>query len=212
MKNQLFSNTEKEKIEAAIQVAEKKTNGEIVVHVSKQSVSYLIGAFLCSLSLGITSLILETISNLYLTNEVSGFEKLFSVGIFIVGFVLAYFVPNVCIIFVPQNEIYKRVIQKAQLIFLEKELFKTKDRTGLLIFISQLERKVEVLGDTGINNQIAPAQWENIVNEITLGIKNKNASDGIIKGISLASELLVSSNFHIKPDDENELPNTISFD
>lgn len=212
MTNQLFTDSDNKKIEAAIKAAEKKTNGEIVVHVSEQSDFYFRGALTCSLALGFSFLVLSYVAAVFFPETVLRHFELISILVFIVSFGLAYIFPSIRILFVPQKELLLRVVQKAQLIFFQRELFQTKDRTGLLIFISLLERKVEVLGDTEINKQIAPEQWVTIVNAITAGIKNKNASDGVIKGISLAADLLVTSDFHIQPDDENELPNTVSFD
>ncbi len=212
MENKLFSSADATRIEEAIKIAEKKTNGEIVVHVSEQSDSYFGGVLACSLLLGGSSLVLAYGSSFFVPSLATEYAELFSIVVFVLAFALAFFVPSIRLLFVSQKEIDTRVIQKAEQIFLERELFQTKDRTGLLILISCLEHRVEVLGDTEINKQIGQEQWVNIVNEITAGIRNKNASDGIIKGISLAADLLVTSDFHIKPDDENELPNTISFD
>lgn len=212
MKNQLFTDSDNKKIEAAIKAAESKTNGEIVVHVSEQSDFYFQGVLACSLTLGFSFFVLSYIISVFYPASVIHHLELISILVFIVSFGLAYIFPSVRILFVTKKELCLRVGQKTQLIFFQRELFKTKDRTGLLILISELERKVEVLGDMGINKQIAPEQWITIVNAITAGIKNKNASDGVIKGISLAADLLVTSDFHIQPDDENELPNTVSFD
>ena len=211
MENKLFSNTDAQRIEEAIKTAEKKTNGEIVVHVSEQSDAYFSGVLACSLLLGGASLVLAYGSSFFVPSLATEYAELFSIVVFILAFALAFFIPSIRLLFVAPDEIDRRVIEKAERVFLERELFQTKDRTGLLIFISYLEHRVEVLGDTGINKQISQEQWVDIVNAITAGIKNKNASDGVVKGISLAADLLVTSDFHIQPDDENELPNTISF-
>lgn len=212
MENKLFSSTDAQRIEEAIKVAEKKTNGEIVVHVTEQSDNYFSGVFACSLLLGGSSLVLAYVSSFFIPSLATEYAELFSIVVFAAAFALAYFIPSIRLLFISQNEIDRRVIQKAEQVFFEREIFQTKDRTGLLILISYLEHRVEVLGDSGINKQINQEQWVHIVDEITTGIKNNNASDGIIKGISLAADLLVTSDFHIKPDNENELPNTISFD
>ena len=59
--------------------------------------------------------------------------------------------------------------------FYEKGLHRTSGETGVLIFISVLERKVWIIGDRGINERIAPETWHELVRELTTGIREGRA-------------------------------------
>ena len=91
---------------------------------------------------------------------------------------------------------------------MESGVYNTKDRTGILIFISILERRVELLADSGINEKIPQGKWQNIVDNIIQGIKEKNVTAHLIESINDCGDLL-AQHFPIQPDDVNELSDEI---
>jgi putative membrane protein len=52
------------------------------------------------------------------------------------------------------------VREAACAVFVERGLDATRGRTGLLVFVSQLERAVEVLGDRGLRAAVPEAEWQ----------------------------------------------------
>ncbi len=92
---------------------------------------------------------------------------------------------------------------------MESGVYKTRDRTGILIFISLLERKIELIADSGINEKITQSRWNDIVTHIISGIKAKELANNLIEAIDECGKLL-SKYFPIKKDDENELENEIN--
>jgi putative membrane protein len=67
-------------------------------------------------------------------------------------------------------------IQKSALsAFYSEKLYKIKDKNGILIYISVLERKVWILADTNINAMIPQQEWDTIVDKLTTGIKKGHA-------------------------------------
>ena len=91
---------------------------------------------------------------------------------------------------------------------MESGVYNTKDRTGILIFISIMERRVELLADSGINELISPEKWQNIVNNIIKGIRQKEIADHLVESISECGNLL-AEHFPIQTDDKNELTDDI---
>ena len=77
--------------------------------------------------------------------------------------------------------------------FVEEELFNTRDRTGILLFISKFEHRIEVLGDVGINEKVSAEDWVEIVDHIRAGIKHGRFVDGVIDGIEMCGRLLEKS-------------------
>lgn len=101
------------------------------------------------------------------------------------------------------------VHHRAMRAFVEEEVFNTRDRTGILIFVSLLEHRIEVVGDAGINEKVDPDDWVNIVERIRRGIRNSNLTDGIVDAIGMCGRLLERSGVDIRPDDANELADRV---
>jgi putative membrane protein len=80
--------------------------------------------------------------------------------------------------------------------------------SGILIYISVIEQKVWLLGDRGINTIIEENTWENIISELTLGIRNKNKCEAICEAVKKTGEIL---RVHLpgQKNDKNELRNII---
>jgi uncharacterized membrane protein len=85
---------------------------------------------------------------------------------------------------------------------------KTKDRTGILIFLLLEDKKFFILADDGIHTKVEDGTWDKIANEMSDHFSQKNFRLGIIHGIrSVGVEL--SKYFPRKSDDINELPNDV---
>jgi putative membrane protein len=101
-----------------------------------------------------------------------------------------------------------RVRQRALAAFVAEEVFRTRDRTGILIFLSLFEHRVLVLGDEGINSRVAPADWEHVVAGITAGIRAGRPGEALAEGIRACARLL-ASRVERTADDANELANRL---
>jgi putative membrane protein len=125
---------------------------------------------------------------------------------------ILYLVVNMrCIdrLIIPKKAMKSAVFNRAIRHFAEAGVFDTKDRTGILIFISELEQRVELIADRGINEKISQKQWKNIVKNLTNGIKNKDTLNSIIQAVTDCGELL-AKHFPIQADDINEIDNEIA--
>jgi putative membrane protein len=226
-----FSPEEKEKISESIRKAESETSGEIAIMVLDSSDSYseaeTFGAFVLS---GLFSLKLELIISYLIGSESgwghggSGFPygfltdaaKSASIWTYIPMVFIFYFAfkfllskfPEIKILFMSGRRIEETVRERAVMAFYEKGLYKTRDETGILIFISLLEHKVWILGDRGINAKIAPDFWEKIAMELSAGIGKKEYGKAACQAITKCGEEL-SRYFPIKKDDTNELTNEV---
>lgn len=101
------------------------------------------------------------------------------------------------------------VHRRAMQAFVEEEVFDTRDRTGILLFVSLREHRIEVLGDAGINRQVEPDDWAEVVARIRRGIQNDNLTDGLVEAIEMCGRLLEWKGVEVQPDDENELTDTV---
>lgn len=110
---------------------------------------------------------------------------------------------------VPRRIMIRRVQERARRHFTEAGVFNTRDRTGILLFISELEQRVELIADRGIAARIDQGQWEEIISELIRGIKTGEAVPAICRAVEKCGELLAQY-FPRKPDDSDELDNDIS--
>jgi len=201
----LFTEDEKKRIEAAIQKAEARTSGEIVPMIVDQSYDYnraeIIGSGFFSLATAV------------LASWAFGHS---SVWVFLPVFLALYFpfkmliraLPELKRKLIPAHEIDEEIEEKALISFLQQGINHTRDETGILILISLFERRVFVLADRGINKLVEQNRWDEIVQIITEGLRKNQACDAICNAIERCGDLL-ETNFPVKEDDTNELPDLI---
>jgi putative membrane protein len=102
--------------------------------------------------------------------------------------------------------------QRAENAFLEEEVFNTRQRTGIMIFISFFEHEVIVMADRGISKVVDQKQWDEIVNNIIVKIRTGKIIDGLEAGIRKCGEVLLANGFHKTDDDVNELRDDLRID
>ncbi len=214
-----ITNEEKEIIKNAVKNAESKTSGEIAVAFIKESSSYAIYELVFAVIAGFIYFVILTffannIEN-WLQNKFWDYNIVhiisfygFSTFIFIS---VGYFIANISYIdrLITLKTIMKnKVHQRALRYFIESGISYTKERTGILIFISILEHRVELIADKGINQKIEPAEWNRIIAYIIEGIKKDKITQHLSNAVAECGNLL-AKHFPIKKDDINELEDDI---
>lgn len=212
MAKQIFTTDEKDRITQAVAALEKESSGELVLYYAKNSDAYPGAAWKLTGLIGISFSILAIVLS-YRWMLPSFFTPIMMATtillILIATYGIARFLPLLRVAVTSDDIVEHRVLTKARDMFLQEQVFNTVDRTGILIYISALERKVVVLGDQGINQKITQADWEDVVKLIVTGIKQKQMTEGIIKAVDACKAHLLDNGFTIKPDDTNELPDAI---
>ncbi len=94
--------------------------------------------------------------------------------------------------------------------FYEKGLHRTRGKTGVLFFISLLERKVWVLADKGIHEKISQSKLNAFAKIVSSGIRDGDAANALVKAIQEAGELL-HKHFPVGDGDINELSDALIF-
>ena len=210
----LFSNEEKQLIADAVGAAESRTSGEIVPYVVGRSDEYpealwRAGTLVCFLVLFVCGL-LDVGTTLWLGFGIVE-TAFFAIAGFGAGMALAKVFPALRMLFVSHRTAQQRVHERATLAFLTEEVFKTRERTGILLFLSLLERRVQVLGDSGINAKVDQSEWDGIVAMLIDGMKRSKPAEGMIRAIESCGKLLETHGVAIRSDDTDELSNTVRF-
>lgn len=97
-----------------------------------------------------------------------------------------------------------QVYRRAELEFFEAGLDKTRDSTGILLFVSLDERRAIVLADKTISAKVDRQTWQAVVDLMTSGVKRGKLSDGLAQAIARCGDL-VSPHIPRTTDDRNEL-------
>lgn len=211
----------KAKLEEAVRRAEVGHDGEIVVVICKRAGNYgrqeSIFAFLISiLTLSIAWLSLQKVvpSSPWDTGPSVYFSLLYVVITLVIGFVLGQLLigrfPKLVKPFVGRRNLRKYAENEAAVCFWRYRVSKTERRTGVLLFVAELERTVAVLGDEAIQDSVSDAEWELIRDCILEGIRGRDPVGGVLSGIEQAGNLL-RTRIPSGSSNPNELSNAVYF-
>ena len=200
-----FAEEEKKRIADITRDAESRTIGEIAVMVIDSSNQYIEAEILGGIFLG--NLISLIITALYFNSSVWSFIPV-SLVLFLPSRFLFKKFPVLKTSFIGFRRKEEIVRQRAVRAFYEKGLYKTKKNTGVLFFISILERKVWVIADKGIYEKIEQETLNKFAITVSQGIKEGRACNSLCDTIKEAGELL-AQHFPITPDDTDELPDKV---
>jgi putative membrane protein len=210
--SRFFPESELQRIRNAVQEAESKTSGEIVPYAVDRSDEYAEahwrgGAMLGALALAVSVYYHASAPWEYPLTYAQSAVAILVMGV--VGFYVVRLVPALQRLLTGHRQMERRIGQRAAEAFVTEEVFRTRDRTGILLFLSLVERRVLVMGDSGINAKVKQEEWHEIVNTIVQGIRSGRPADGLIEGIRRSGDLLQRHGVARRPDDTDELPDSL---
>lgn len=205
----LFTPDDLARIEKAVKEAELQTGGEIVPYVVQASDAYEHALWRAGSLFGAVAflgfLLIYHLTELswmpFVAAELAVVTGAGALG----GVLLTMYVPTVKRFFAGNNAMDLRTKQRAADAFLAEEIFDTRDRTGILIFLSLMEHKVLVLGDSGINAKVQQTEWEEIVKNIVDGMRRGTPASALVEAIRQCGDLLQKHGVARRPDDTDEL-------
>ena len=207
-----FSDADLQRIKAAVKEAENKISGEIVPVIVERSGRYTIAAYKGSLVAAALAFIAVIMSDRYFIVDAGStlfYDPVFIFFVVVVGGVLGgitvRFSEGLKKLLLDRGELDHVTRQRAETAFLEEEVFNTRHRTGIMIFVSFFEHEVIVMADRGISKVVDQKEWDNIVNDIVKEIRAKRIVEGLEAGIKRCGEILLEKGFHKTDDDVNEL-------
>ncbi len=129
-------------------------------------------------------------------------------GLGAVGFLLARTMPGWKRMFISEARADEVSSEQALLEFQLLELHRTSGRTGVLLFVSLLERRVVVLGDAGIDARVGEAQWQRTRDAVLAGVRRGSLAEGLVDGVRACGEVL-AQHFPAPDDGRNEVPDRL---
>lgn len=206
-----FSDEDLARIKTAVKEAEKKISGEIVPVIVERSGIYTIANYKAGLIAGVFFFALMIILDRYVidASQTLYYDPLFIFGVVIAGGVLGALLPNVSAPvkrwLVSRAYMDECCRQSAENAFLEEEIFNTRQRTGIMIFISFFEHEVIVMADRGIGKVVEQQEWDDVVAQLVGHIRSGQAVQGVEEAIKRCGDVLLEKGFGKSDDDINEL-------
>jgi putative membrane protein len=82
----------------------------------------------------------------------------------------------------------------------------TRERTGVLVLVSWLERRTELLWDVGVDQKVPVAAWSEARRALQAPAVFRDSPEGLRRGLDPLGRLL-AAHLPVQPGDKNELPN-----
>jgi putative membrane protein len=200
-----FSEQEKEEISRAIKAVEKGTIGEVAVILVEQSDPYPEGEFLGAILMG--GFLAFILTLVFFHGQIWFLIPLHFLFAFPL-FILFKKTPLLKTPFIGARRKEEAVRRRALQAFYEKGLYKTRGHTGVLFFLSLLERKVWVLADQGIYERIKQEKLNQFARQVSGGLKAGRAGQALVQAIREAGDLL-AAHFPVTAGDTDELPDEV---
>lgn len=200
----LFNSAELARIEASVKAVERDTAGEIVVVSVKRCDAYheVRLAYGVAIALGGAAVVHMFAPQLHV-----GWLLWLEAAFVLIAW-LAFNIPPVLRLLVPGNRAEFAVVRRAQLEFLLRRVYDTRDHTGVLILLSELEHQVTILGDAGIYAKLKAETFQVYVDQVVTAIRGNRAADGVC-GVIADLGVRLSEMFPPRSDDSNELPDAV---
>lgn len=212
MKKNPFTEEEQKRISEAVKRAESKTSGEIVPYWVSSADGYEAAFFKSALMFAILPTAYFAIGSLQWNFDslVTPLETtLWIAGFSLVGLALAFLAPLWRRLLAGKEAIANQVAKRAAQAFVAEEVFDTRDRTGVLIFVADFERTVLVVGDSGVNAKAEPNEWNDIAERFAREYKSGARADAVVNAIERCGNILERAGVERRADDKNELDDAL---
>ena len=204
---QLLTEDEAQAVRAAVTRAEQASGAEIVPVVVDASAAYEFatwrGATLGALSGTLVALVVA-----WLLPEWGGpSPTLLAVpALGALAGALAARVPALRRALVGRARLDARVESATFEAFVRHEVFRTRDRTGLLIYVSLFEHEVRILADEGIHPCVPPEEWQSLARLVAREMRDQPPGHALLTAVERAGGLVSARGPRRATDDANELP------
>jgi len=194
---------DRDRISEAIRAAEANTCGEIYVVVARAVDDF---RFVPVLWAAIAALILPW--PLHLLTTLSSTTILLAQAMFFAVLASALSHPRLRHALVPRGIAAESSRKHAHALFFAHGVHLTEARTGVLIYVALLHRRVEIVADAGIHGKVEQSAWDELAREVSDAARAGRLGDGIVNAVRRAGALL-AAHFPPKPDDVNELSDRV---
>jgi len=199
----MISAREQARLTSVIGDVEEETSGEIVLVIAAQAGHYRAVPLLWSL----LAALVTPWPLIWLTDISTSRIFLIQLAVALASS-LALSWPRLRFALVPRSIKHAQAHEAASREFLRRGMTRTREKTGVLIYLALAERHAEILADAGVADRVDPGIWAGIVADMTVAIREGRMIEGVEEAIRRTGAVLAE---HVPPrfDDVDELPNKV---
>jgi putative membrane protein len=199
-----LSDRDRARISDAIRASEARTTGEIVCVLARTSAveaapALPVLAAVVALCVPWLLMAYTTLSvQLMLSLQVLAFFALLAVSC----------LPRVRVALIPRAARRALAHRLAMEQFVIRGMARTKERTGVMIFVSLAERYARIIADDGIAARVSQAEWQGAVDSLVTHMREGRVADGFIAATGLCADVL-AKHFPSAGAEPSELPDRV---
>lgn len=193
-------------IEDTISRVEEETSGEIVPVIVRRSSAIGHVPLMLTLIFTLVAVLLESPWSDWLW--IRPWVYLWP-ALVVVFFILSLFLARikwVQKVFVSESDELSQVHQRAELEFYRNKVHRTSEGTGILIFVSVMEKKAVILADEAISQKLPSEVWNDLLGKFKGSLAKGAWGAGFVEAIE-SSGALLKTHFPIASTAKNELKN-----
>jgi len=218
-----LSPEDEEIVTAAVARAEQDSDGEIVTIVASRSDAYHdVALHYAVLAMLIVPAKLALLPKAWIDRAATlllgwngEFDRRALMVVLFVLLTLAFLIVRLILAFMPLRMALtpgrtksRRVHRRAVELFRASCELKTRGRTGILIYLSLLERRAEIVADKAIADQVEPEIWGEAMAALVDGVKAGEPGQGMASAVEKVGEVLKRI-LPPRPTNPDELPNRV---
>ncbi|THJ22147.1 MAG: hypothetical protein CAF44_005995 [Nitrospira sp. CG24D] len=212
-KEAALSEGDRERVRQAVHAAEQQTRAEIVPMIVARSGLYRDAQHWAGLITALTTLtVLLTIEASWLS---WGWHAS-NAGWLVLAVTLAYvggswigMLPPVLRLLTSPTRMRHKVALRAERAFAQHAISQTRERTGVLILLSMLERQIYVLPDRSLAGLVSADRWKQVVQAAIERLRGGDIAEGLSHAIAACGAVLADACPAGPGDNPNELPDQV---
>ncbi len=211
-----FTAVEEGRIQLAIEGIEAKTGVQVLAAVIGRADHYpeapwkafALAASLASLGLAIQAVLDPP----WIAPVHAAFYAIVVLGVGTAAALATVLLPPVARLLIPSARLEGEVEQYARGYFLEREVFGTRERTGILVLVSLFERRVVILPDTGLADRLPAEALAAVVARMGPRLSRGARFAALSAVLAALEEVLLAAGFRGAPGAPDEIPTELAQD
>jgi putative membrane protein len=182
-----ISEQDRQRISIAIRAAETKGSGEIVCVLAKSS------ADITALPVFIAAVVALALPWLLVAITAMPVNRILLLQIVVfLAISMLFCLPRIRVALIPRAARRAVAHRVAMEQFNIRGIAHTKDRTGILIFVSLAERYARIIADEGIAARVAQSKWQGAIDTLAAHIRDGRIAEGFIAAIDVCGNELAT--------------------
>jgi len=212
-KEPALSEADRERIRQAVHAAEQQTRAEIVPMIVARSGLYRDAQHWAGLIAALTTLaVLLTIEASWLSwgwHASNAAWLVLAVTLAYVGGSWIGTLPPVLRLLTSPTRMRHKVALRAERAFAQHAISQTRERTGVLIMLSILERQIYILPDRSLAGLVSVERWKQVVQAAVERLRDGDIAAGLSNAIAACGAVLADACPARPGDNPNELPDQV---